>query len=481
MIKATTPNLEKSSYGLVIFVLSLTTLMSSIDTNIVNIGLPTIAKALNAGFANLQWIALSYLLVVTSLIVGIGRIGDLFGKKTIFACGIVIFTVASLLCGGATSIYALIAFRGLQGVGGSILMALSFAIVGDLVPKEKIIGSMAVLTSMLPIGFALGPSLGGFLISLCGWRSIFLVNIPIGILAFIYVIKFPPIPISEKNLKFDVLGMLVLTFTLVCYVLSVTLAEDQGFSQNVILLALLTVVGIAAFLLLESKISYPLINLKMFRNTVFSASLVISVLIYTVLTGAVVILPFYLQQAKGFSVPMSGLLMMSGPVGCALLTPFSGRVAKRFGNFRIIILGILALGVGALLMSTMSLSSNALTFAIVLFLFNGSLAFFQTPNNAAIISLAKPEQRGLASGLLNLSRTIGQTTGAAVIGAIFYSFTRSKSINNSNPANIALGIHNTFLIAALIMTCGLIIGWIALRPQKEADDDQCDRLVKCNI
>lgn len=467
MEKTNKISLNNVSTRLVIFVLSLTTLMSAIDTSIVNIGLPTIGRAFNADFASLQWIALSYLLAVTSLIVGIGRIGDMFGKKNIFIYGIIIFTVASLLCGISTSIYELIIFRALQGIGGSILVTLSFAIAGDLIPKEKLIQSMGVLTSMLPIGFALGPSVGGFLISLLGWRYIFFINIPVGILAFILTTKFQDIPIAEKKQKFDFLGMLILTSTLICYVLSVTLAEDQGFSLEVIVFAIMAIIGIIAFLLVEKNIDFPLIDLNMFRNSVLSSSLVISILVYTVISGAVVILPFYLQQAKGFSTSASGLLMMTGPVGCAIFTPIAGRVSKRFGNVNVMILGILALSLGALWMSTMNLSSSALSFAVALFVFNGSLAFFQTPNNAFIISTAKPEQRGLASGLLNLSRTIGQTTGAAVIGAIFYFFNETKALDNSSPVNIGVGIHNTFLIAASIMLCGLIIGFILLRPQKE--------------
>ncbi|PRR84818.1 MFS transporter [Clostridium luticellarii] len=142
---------KTTEYGLVIFVLSLTTLMSAIDTNIVNIGLTTIEKSLDANFISLQWVALSYLLAVTSLIVGIGRIGDIFGKKRIFIFGIGLFTFTSLLCGASASIYELIAFRAFQGIGGSILMALSFAIAGDMIPKEKIIQGMSILTVMFDV------------------------------------------------------------------------------------------------------------------------------------------------------------------------------------------------------------------------------------------------------------------------------------------------------------------------------------------
>lgn len=417
--------------GFVIFVLSLTTLMSAIDTNVVNIGLPTIEKALNASFASLQWVVLSYLLAVTSLIVGIGRIGDLFGKKKIFVFGIGLFTLASLLCGLSRSIYELIAFRALQGIGGSVLMALSFAIAGDTIPKEKIIRSMSILTVMLPTGFALGPSAGGLLIGLFGWRSIFFLNVPIGAAALLLALRIPELPAAgETSGTLDIRGLLVLSATLTCYVLSVTLAENQGTGRGVLLLAAGAVAGIAAFLLLEKKTKAPLVDLMLFRNPVFSASLAVSVLLYTTTT------------------------------------------AKRFGNFPVMIFGITAMGIGSLLMSTVGLSTSAAAFSAIWFFFNGCLAFFQTPNNASIIARARPEQRGLASGLLNLSRTIGLTTGAAVIGAVFYAFARTASISAASPQRIAGAIHGTFLVTACILACALLIGLIALRPGKTGAADR---------
>ncbi|MFT8316236.1 MAG: MFS transporter [Clostridium sp.] len=455
----------KTSYLLVIIVLSLTTLMSSIDTNIVNIGLPTIARELNASFGSIQWIGLSYLLAVTSLIVGIGRIGDVFGKKSIFIYGIILFTAASLLCGMSTSIYMLIIFRALQGVGGAVLMALSFAIVGDLVSKEKLVTSMSVLTAMLPIGFALGPSIGGLLIGYLGWRAVFFFNVPIGIITLILVSRFPKIPISEKVQKFDILGLILLCFTLICYVLSVTFAESDGVGIQVILCVILTIVGIIAFLTLEHRIRYPLVKLSMFRNHVFSGSLIISVLMYAVITGTLLILPFYLQQARGFSTSKSGLLMTIGPVSCAIFTPISQWAAKKFGNYTIMLVGIFAFAAGSFVMATLNGYSSILRFAGTIILFNGSLAFFQTPNNAAIISTAKPEQRGLASGLLNLSRTIGQTTGMAFLGAIFYFFTNTKTVEKMKPANIVSGIDHALFIAGFVIVFAFIVGLITLLPK----------------
>lgn len=462
-------NNKRSGIGYipVIFVLCLTTLMSSIDTSIVNIGLRTIEEALKADFSSVQWVILSYMLAVTSLIVGIGRIGDIFGKKKLFIFGIGLFTVTSFLCGVSVSIYELIVFRAFQGIGAATLIALSFAIVGDLVPKEKVVDGMAAITATMPIGFALGPSIGGLLISAFGWQSIFFLNVPLGIIAFFMALRFPSIPISEKVQKFDIWGMLILAATLMAYVLSVTLAENLGASGIVISLIAATIVGVAAFILAENKIKVPLIHLEMFKDAVFSVSLVISVLLYASTNGFNTIFPFFLEQARNFSASTAGLLMMAGPLGCAAFTPVANSMAKRLGNTKTMIFGILILGIGIFIMSKFGVSTSIITIAITVLLWNGGLAFFQAPNNAFIMSLAKPEQRGLISGLLNLARTIGQTTGIAALGALFYVFTRTKSIVTASSQSIVSGMRSTFLVTVLIVICAFLLGMAVYKPWKK--------------
>ncbi|MCH3964807.1 MAG: MFS transporter [Clostridium sp.] len=453
---------NKNNPPLVVFTLSLAVLMSSIDTNIVNIALPTIEKSLNISFASAQWIAVGYLLAVTSLIVGVGRAGDIFGKRSIFALGIVIFTAASLFCGLADSIYMIILFRILQGIGGAVLTSLSFAIAGDLIPKNKLVQSMGVLTSMLPIGIALGPSVGGVLIGLSGWRAVFFFNVPIGILAFVLVSKFPEIPITEHVEKFDFIGVFILASILVCYNLGITFAENKGLDTIVIILIGSAVSGIAVFIFYEKKIEFPLVELSMFKNPLFAGSLAVAVLLYAVITGSTLIFPFYLQQAMGYSTSMSGLLLASGPIGCAIFSPVAGKISDYFGNYKVMMFGIAFFAFGAFMMSRLDIASSAADFSVTFFFFDGSIAFFQTPNNSSIISLSRPEKRGLSSGLLNLSRSIGQTTGSALLGAIFYSFTGTKSAAGFNPVNISEGMSNTCLVSAGIMIFALVIGFFTI-------------------
>lgn len=470
----------KMSPSLILVGLSLATLMTSIDTNIVNVGLPTIAKALNTDFSSVQWTVLSYLLSITTLIVGIGRIGDMFGKRKIYLCGIVIFTAASLVCGLSSSIYMLVAARALQGIGGAILMAMSFALVGDVVPKEKIPQTMGILTSVLTIGIALGPSLGGILIGLFSWHIIFLVNIPIGIVTFIIALKFPKPKAVRTKQHFDWLGMLALAAALTCYDLGITFSESQGLSLTVMLLILFAAVSAAMFILIEKNVSSPLINLSIFKDRMISGSLGISVIAYAMVLSIGLLLPFFLSNAQGLPMFEVGLLVAVGPIATTALGPIAGRAAARFGSRPVMLWGLAGFSVGCFLMTTLTPSSSPMEFAIRIAISNGSFAFFQTPNNAAIMTSAKPEQRGVVSGLLNLSRTLGQTTGASLMGAVFAYFTMAaqgmthiengQSASSASPAAITSGIHGAFTVAAIAVVFAIIIGVIAFRKQRNIQE-----------
>lgn len=467
----------KMNPSLILLGLSLATLMTSIDTTIVSVGLPTIAKELNTNFSSVQWIVLSYLLAITTLIVGIGHIGDMYGKKWLYLSGIVIFTTASLGCGLSSSIYMLIAARVLQGIGGAILMVLSFALVVDVVPKEKIPKAIGILTSMLTLGIALGPSLGGILISVFGWHIIFLVNIPIGIVTFIIALNFPKLEVIHAEKHFDWLGVLALAASLISYNLGIAFSESQGLSVNVILLIIFSIISAAIFIIIEKNVSSPLINLSIFKDRIISGSLGISVIIYAIIMSISIVLPFFLTDAQGLPTFEVGLLITVGPLATTVMGPIAGKAAARFGNRPIMISGMIGFGIGCLLMTTLTPSSSPIGFAIRIAISNGSFAFFLTPNNAAIMASAKPEQRGVISGLLNLARTLGQTTGVSLMGAAFAYFTMTAqgishigneqySVSSASPAAITSGIHGTFIVAVIAVVIAIIVGIITLREQK---------------
>ncbi|WDT79427.1 MAG: MFS transporter [Candidatus Manganitrophus sp.] len=205
--------------------LSLSMLLSSLGTSIANVGLPTLAQAFNASFQEVQWVVLAYLLAITTLIVSVGRLGDLTGRRRLLLAGIFLFTVASVLCGVAPTLWLLIAARAVQGLGAAIMMALAMAFVGETVPKAKTGSAMGLLGTMSAIGTALGPSLGGVLIAGLSWRAIFLVNVPLGLLTFFLALRTLPVDRREPKTEragFDTVGTLVLALTLAAYALAMT-------------------------------------------------------------------------------------------------------------------------------------------------------------------------------------------------------------------------------------------------------------------
>ena len=265
--------------------LSLSMLMPSLDTSIANAGLPTLAQAFAASFQAVQWIVLAYLLAITTLIVSVGRLGDLIGRRRLLLAGIGLFTVASLLCGVAPTLWLLIAARAAQGLGAAVMMALTVALVGETVPKARTGSAMGLLGTMSAIGTTLGPSLGGVLISGFGWRTIFLVNVPLGVLNFLLARRNLPADRQKPKAEragFDIVGTLLLALTLAAYALAMTIGRGHFGGLNMALLAA-AALGAGLFGFAETRVASPLIRLAMFRNPVLSASLAMSALVSTVM------------------------------------------------------------------------------------------------------------------------------------------------------------------------------------------------------
>src|SRR5665647_1390930 len=262
--------------------LSLSMLLSSLGTSIANVGLPTFAQAFSASFQEVQWIVLAYLLASTTLIVSVGRLGDITGRRRLLLAGILLFTVASVLCGVAPTLWLLIAARAVQGLGAAVMMALSMAFVGEAVPKAKTGSAMGVLGTMSAIGTALGPSLGGVLIAGLSWRAIFLVNVPLGVLTYLLAYRHLPVDRQGPNFgpntdraSFDGVGTLLLALTLAAYALAMTIGRGSFGPLNMALL-LAAVFGVALFALAEARAASPLIRLAMFRDPVLSAGFAMS-------------------------------------------------------------------------------------------------------------------------------------------------------------------------------------------------------------
>ncbi|MBN9390941.1 MAG: MFS transporter [Chloroflexi bacterium] len=464
--------------------LSLATLLPALGTSIASVSLPTLAQTFNASFPQVQWIVLAYLLATTALVVSAGRLGDIFGRRRLLMSGLVVFTAASILCGAAPTLWLLIAARAAQGFGAAVMLSLSMALVGETVPKQKTGSAMGLLGTMSAIGTALGPSLGGILISELSWRSIFLINLPLGGLTFFLAYRYLPVEQGKKaregeRVRFDTLGTLVLALTLAGYALAMTLGGGKFGVLNIAHLVA-ALFGAGLFVLTEAKATSPLIKLAVFRNPLMSGGFATSTLVTTVLMATLVVGPFYLAYGLGLGSALIGLVMSVGPVVVALTGIPAGRLVDRLGAQRLTILGLVTIMVGAFGLTLIPFGFGIPGYLAPIAFITFGYALFQTANNTAVMKDVPSDRRGAISGLLNLSRNLGLITGTSVMGALFALASGTSEITEASAEAVAGGMRITFAVAAGLILVALIIANVSrsishlqrnllvIREQKEA-------------
>jgi EmrB/QacA subfamily drug resistance transporter len=420
--------------------------------------LPTLAQGFAASFQDVQWVVLAYLLAITTLIVSAGRLGDMTGRRRLLLAGLALFTVASVLCGAAPTLWLLVVARAAQGLGAAVTMALTMAFVGETVPKEKTGRAMGLLGTMSAIGTALGPSLGGILIAGLGWRWIFLINLPLGLLTFLLAYRY--LPVDRRTLKadqagFDSVGTVLLALTLAAYALAMTVGRGSFGLVNVALM-LAAVLGVGLFVLAERKVASPLIRFTMFRDPVLSASLAMSVLVATVMMATLVVGPFYLSRALGLDAALVGLVVSVGPLVVAITGVPAGRMTDRFGAQRMTIVGLIGIAAGSCILSVMPAAFGIPGYVGPLAIITAGYALFQTANNTDIMADVARDQRGVISGMLNLSRNLGLVTGASAMGTVFALASGAASITTAPPEAVAIGMRKTFALAAALIILALL-------------------------
>nr|WP_319565183.1 MFS transporter [uncultured Rhodoferax sp.] len=441
----------------VLLSLSLSMLLSSLGTSIANVALPTLAQVFQVSFQAVQWVVLAYLLAITSLIVGAGRLGDMLGRRRLLLAGIGLFTVASVLCAAAPTLGLLIAARAVQGLGAAILMALTMALVGEAVPKDKTGSAMGLLGTMSAVGTALGPTLGGWLIGGFGWQAIFWVNAPLGLLTFLLALRYLPLDRPGPQTawaSFDALGTLLLALTLAAYALAMTVGRGSFGSLNAVLL-LAAVLGAGMFVWVENRATSPLIRWAMFNQPVLSAGFAMSALVTTVVMATLVVGPFYLSGALHLDAARVGLVMSTGPLVAALTGVPAGRLTDRFGAHRMSLGGLIAMVMGSALLALLPVAFGVPGYIIPLVIITAGYALFQAANNTAVMSDIRPDQRGVTSGLLGLSRNLGLITGASVMGAVFAFGSAATDITTASPQALAVGLRTTFAVAAGLILVAL--------------------------
>lgn len=445
-------------------VLSLSMLLSSLATSSANVSLPALMKAFDASLPSVQWVVLAYLLAITSFIVSAGRVGDLIGRKRLFTVGLALFAAASLACALAPSLGALIAARAVQGAAAAVMMALTMAMASGMVPKERTGSVVGLLGTMSAIGTALGPTLGGLLIDVLGWRAIFGINVPLGVAALVLALIYLPRDAygsGKRSVSFDVPGTILLATALSALALSVTSAGGSTVFNSAIGVA--GAVALAGFIAIEARARSPLVPLPLFRLPVLSSGFVMSALATSVVMATLVVGPFYLSAALGLSSSQMGLVMSCGPLVAAITGMPSGWLVDRMGTVVTIRLGLFAMLGGTVAMALLAGGYDIPGYVAPLAVITAGYALFQTANNAAVMISADVKQKGVISALVNLSRNIGLIAGTSVMGAIFGAASGQGGGGHLQPDAATAGFVAVFWTAALVLVIALAASALARR------------------
>ncbi|MEO9229368.1 MAG: MFS transporter [Devosia sp.] len=437
--------------------LSLAMLLPSLGTSIANVALPTLAASFEAPFHDVQWVVVSYLLAITTLIVSIGRLGDLLGRRRLLLVGIGLFAAASVASIFSPNLGVLIATRTMQGIGAAIMMALTIALVRDAVSPDRTGSAMGLLGTVSAVGTALGPSLGGLLISWSGWQAVFAFMAIIGTLTFFLGQRLFPADAAtgHRPVSSDIAGTLLLAVSLGSYSLSATLGGAAPGPMSAILLGM-AAIGIVAFVVVESRSSAPLIQLERLRDASLGAGLVAMALVSTIMMATLVVGPFYLSQVLRLSPVWTGLVMSIGPIVAALTGIPAGRMVDQLGPSVVTLSGLGGVVAGSALMAVLPASFGVAGYVGSLALITAGYALFQAANNTAIMDGATKSHRGVTSALLGLSRNLGLVTGASVMGAVFAFGSRGAAPLGLD-AGGASGMTLTFGVATVLAVVAFVV------------------------
>jgi EmrB/QacA subfamily drug resistance transporter len=451
-----TPNPKR---WLILFAVMTGSVMGPIDGSVVNVALPTFAKAFNAGLHTVGWISMSYLLVLGSLILTYGRLGDMYGYRKIFLTGILIFTLSSAVCALAPNIWTLIAFRAVQAVGAGMFMAIGPAIITSVFPPHERGRALGTNGMIVAIGLALGPTLGGFLLNRFGWPSIFAINIPIGILSYIFCLKVIPPYRDLKPQKFDIAGAILGFISLGVFLLFASYGEEWGWASKLTIISFIVFsMSGWAFIRLELRVEQPMLDLSLFQNKVFSAANFAALMNFVSQSAMIFLLPFYMQQVLHFNSEYIGLILTVSPLTVLLLARISGTLSDRLGTRWLAFTGQSIVCAALFLMSGLTANSHTTDIVWRLFLFGLGIGIFQSPNNSAVMGSVPRHRLGIGSGVLATVRNVGMVMGIAVSSAIVTIHTSGNA--SANIANFMVGLKTAYWVSALLAASGAMTSLI---------------------
>ncbi|MDD3225324.1 MAG: MFS transporter [Clostridium sp.] len=417
-------NINDSGYKnrwIILFTVLSATFMATLDGSIVNVALPDMATKLNVSTSAIEWVVTSFLIVVSAAILLFGRLGDIIGKVKVFKFGLILFTFGSFLCGLTDSLTILILARIIQAIGASATMATNQGIITHVFPANERGRALGIVGTFVALGAMVGPPLGGIIVSMMNWKYIFLINVPIGIIVFFMTVKVFPKSQESLDEKLDIKGALLFMVSIIMLFVALEEGQNNGFNSGIVICFIASIIIFALFIFVEMKSKEPLLDLNIFKNSLFTISIICAFISFTAISASNIILPFYFQNAQGYSAEIAGLLMMVSPITLSIVAPFSGYASDKIGSEILTLVGLIFTSIGLLLISTLHANSLPIYFIGFIVIMTVGNGMFQSPNNSLVMSTVTKDKLGIAGSVNGLVRNIGMVSGTSFSTLLLYN------------------------------------------------------------
>jgi len=466
------PRKERISYKwLVLLSLSIGTFMSTLDASIVNISLPRLTEVFNTEPSIVLWVTVAYLLVSVGLMLSIGKLGDLFGRKRVYVSGLAIFTIGLVLCSLSQSVVQLILARVVQAIGSAMVIAVGNAIITAVFPAQERGKALGLMGAIVSTGLLSGPVVGGFLLDVLDWRAIFYVRIPVGIIGLVMGWMFlREQEKSSSGTRFDWGGAVTLFGGLSCLLLFLNFGGRMGFtSAPVLLLAGASGLQIILFIVFERRAPQPILTFSLFSNRTFAAGLLSMLIMFIAASANTFLMPFYLLEGIGRTGSQAGLLLAAISTASLLVGPASGWLSDKIGSRILCTVGMSLICTALFLLGRLGQDSSTLELLTRLIILGVGLGMFSSPNNSAVMGAVPRENLSTASAMIATTRQVGISCGIAIIGTIYTTRQAFHSVALAGEGlaptlldrfTLVSSFQDSLTYAAIFCTIGIFASWV---------------------
>lgn len=462
------PEIQKHRWMILVAV-CMFTFMSTLDGSIVNIALPVMSKDLNIPMNQAEWVVSIYLIVICALLLLFGKLGDAYGKIRIFKIGSILFTIGSLLCGFNSGLLFLLIARSIQAVGAAMTMSTNNGIITEVFPFNERGRALGTIGSFVALGSIAGPGVGGLILAHLHWGYIFLINVPVGIIAILLGMKILPKDITLSKQKIDKTGSTLFALVMVTLFAGVFLGQEIGFVKpGVLALFLVALIFFIGFIRVELHVERPVLDLRIFRNANFTISIFCAFLIFVANFFFNVISPFYLENARGLAANYAGYALMTFPIVQVVVAPIAGAISDKIGPELLTFIGLILISISQVGYMFMGLATPMWIFMFFVGLVGFGNGVFQAPNNSIVMNSVEVKDLGIAGGINALARELGMIIGISAATTVLFSsmsHTAGHTVTSYVPAHPELfisGMHVAFMVSLAICLLATVITGVRL-------------------